>query len=57
MKSKLYVIHRHVKEQDINHHRTLFAGRGAEWFVDAIDPEHIRLQEMAKSLHTGASPQ
>ncbi len=57
MKSKLYVIHRHVKGQDINHHRTLFAGRGAEWFVNAIDPEHIRLQEMAKSLHTGASPQ
>jgi acyl-CoA hydrolase len=35
MKTKTYVIHRHVKGQDINHHRTLFAGRGAEWFVEA----------------------
>lgn len=35
MKSKIYVIHRHVKGQDMNHHRTLFAGRSAEWFVEA----------------------
>jgi acyl-CoA hydrolase len=35
MKSKGYVIHRHVKGQDMNHHRTLFAGRSAEWFVEA----------------------
>jgi acyl-CoA hydrolase len=35
MKSKVYVIHRHVKGEDMNHHRTLFAGRGAEWFVEA----------------------
>jgi acyl-CoA hydrolase len=35
MKSKVYVIHRHVKGQDMNHHRTLFAGRSAEWFVEA----------------------
>ena len=35
MSIKTYVIHRHVKGQDLNHHRTLFAGRGAEWFVEA----------------------
>jgi acyl-CoA hydrolase len=35
MKSKNYVIYRHVKGQDLNHHGTLFAGRGAEWFVEA----------------------
>jgi len=31
MNIKTYVIHRHVKGQDLNHHGTLFAGRGAEW--------------------------
>ena len=35
MNIKTYVIHRHVKGQDLNHHGTLFAGRGAEWFVEA----------------------
>jgi acyl-CoA hydrolase len=35
MDIKTYVIHRHVKGQDLNHHGTLFAGRGAEWFVEA----------------------
>ena len=24
-----------VKSEDLNHHRTLFAGRSAEWFVEA----------------------
>ena len=24
-----------VKSEDLNHHRTLFAGRGAEWLVEA----------------------
>jgi acyl-CoA hydrolase len=32
---KSYIIHRHVKGQDLNHHGTLFAGRSAEWFVEA----------------------
>jgi acyl-CoA hydrolase len=35
MKIKSYIIHRHVKGQDLNHHGTLFAGRIAEWFVEA----------------------
>jgi acyl-CoA hydrolase len=35
MKIRTYMIHRHVKGQDLNHHGTLFAGRGAEWFVEA----------------------
>jgi len=35
VKIKTYIIHRQVKGQDLNHHGTLFAGRGAEWFVEA----------------------
>lgn len=27
--------HRLVKSEDLNHHGTLFAGRGAEWFVES----------------------
>jgi acyl-CoA hydrolase len=38
-----------VKSEDLNHHMTLFAGRGAEWFVESgfiaasslLDPRHI----------------
>ncbi len=38
-----------VKGEDLNHHRTLFAGRGAEWLVEAgfiaaadmLNPEFI----------------
>jgi acyl-CoA hydrolase len=30
-----FVIHKMVKGEDLNHHGTLFAGRGAEWFVEA----------------------
>ena len=29
------VAHRFVKGEDLNHHGTLFAGRTAEWFVEA----------------------
>ena len=32
---KELVIHHLVKGEDLNHHRTLFAGRGAEWLVEA----------------------
>jgi len=35
MKVKSYIIHRQIKSQDLNHHGTLFAGRAAEWFVEA----------------------
>lgn len=35
MKPKDIVIHRQIKAQDLNHHGTLFAGRAAEWFVEA----------------------
>ncbi len=35
MKIKNYIIHRQIKSQDLNHHGTLFAGRAAEWFVEA----------------------
>lgn len=32
---KEIVIHHLVKSEDLNHHGTLFAGRMAEWFVEA----------------------
>ena len=35
MEIKTYKIHHLVKSEDLNHHGTLFAGRGAEWFVEA----------------------
>lgn len=30
-----YTTLRLVKSEDLNHHQTLFAGRGAEWFVES----------------------
>ena len=35
MRMKTLTIHHLVKGEDLNHHRTLFAGRGAEWLVEA----------------------
>jgi acyl-CoA hydrolase len=35
MKMQTFTIHHLVKGEDLNHHRTLFAGRGAEWLVEA----------------------
>lgn len=35
MEPKRLIIHHLVKSEDLNHHRTLFAGRGAEWLVEA----------------------
>lgn len=32
---KQFTTHRLVKSEDLNHHGTLFAGRGAEWFVES----------------------
>lgn len=32
---KEFVVSRLVKSEDLNHHGTLFAGRTAEWFVEA----------------------
>ncbi len=32
---KTVTSHRLVKSEDLNHHRTLFAGRCSEWFVEA----------------------
>lgn len=31
----VYVTHHLIKGEDLNHHGTLFAGRSAEWFVEA----------------------
>ncbi len=35
MKSKEFTTYRLIKSEDLNHHGTLFAGRCAEWFVEA----------------------
>lgn len=35
MQMKTFTTHRLIKSEDLNHHGTLFAGRGAEWFVEA----------------------
>jgi len=35
MKSDVFHLDRLVKSEDLNHHRTLYAGRCAEWFVEA----------------------
>lgn len=35
MSLQTFVTHHLVKGQDLNHHGTLFAGRGAEWFVES----------------------
>ena len=34
MQPELLTIHHLVKSEDLNHHRTLYAGRGAEWVVE-----------------------
>jgi len=49
MQPKTFTMHHLVKGEDLNHHRTLFAGRGAEWCVEAgfvsaaslLPPENI----------------
>ncbi len=35
MRIKTLTIHHLVKGEDLNHHHTLYAGRGAEWMVEA----------------------
>ena len=35
MRPKTFRYDRLIKSEDLNHHRTLFAGRCAEWFVEA----------------------
>ncbi|MEG2070773.1 MAG: hotdog domain-containing protein, partial [Bacteroidales bacterium] len=35
MALKSMITHRLVKSEDLNHHKTLFAGRCAEWFVES----------------------
>ena len=35
MAFKKITTHHFVKSEDLNHHRTLFAGRNAEWFVES----------------------
>ena len=49
MKMQTLTIHHLVKGEDLNHHHTLFAGRGAEWLVEAgfiaasnlLPPEYV----------------
>lgn len=35
MKPQIFNYDRLIKSEDLNHHKTLFAGRCAEWFVEA----------------------
>lgn len=35
MSLQTFITHHLVKGEDLNHHGTLFAGRGAEWFVES----------------------
>jgi acyl-CoA hydrolase len=35
MEPRLFTTHRFVKSEDLNHHGSLYAGRTAEWFVEA----------------------
>lgn len=35
MKIKEFTVYRLIKSEDLNHHGTLYAGRCAEWFVEA----------------------
>ena len=35
MKARIFHYDRLIKSEDLNHHQTLFAGRCAEWFVEA----------------------
>lgn len=35
MSLKSIITHRLVKSEDLNHHKTLFAGRCSEWFVES----------------------
>ncbi len=35
MKPQIFQYDRLIKSEDLNHHRTLFAGRCAEWFIEA----------------------
>ncbi len=49
MKMETLTIHHLVKIEDLNHHQTLYAGRGAEWLVEAgfiaasnlLPPEYV----------------
>ena len=35
MEPQTFILHHLVKSEDLNHHGTLYAGRTAEWFVEA----------------------
>lgn len=49
MNPRTFYTHHLVKSEELNHHGTLYAGRSAEWFVEAgfiaasalVRPEHI----------------
>lgn len=58
MRLKSFQTHHLVKSADLNHHGTLFAGRGASWFVESgllaaanvLDPKHI-ICKMVHGMH------
>lgn len=66
MKPRIFHYDRLVKSEDLNHHGTLFAGRTAEWFVEAgfiaaasvLPPKHIVCVKIhgltfTKPIHAG----
>ncbi len=64
MKMRTFYTHRMVKGEDLNHHGTLFAGRSAEWFVEAgfiaashlIPPANILCLQIHGMLFTRPVP-
>ncbi len=48
MSMTIYTMHHLVKENDLNHHSTLFAGQGASWMVEA---GYIAASAFARTIH------
>ena len=49
MRMQPVLTHHFVKSEDLNHHGTLFAGRTAEWFVEA----GLMAAAVSKAVHAG----
>lgn len=55
MENKKYSIHRLVRSEHLNHHGSLFAGIGAQWFVESgyiaaasvLDPHHLVCKQIS----------
>ena len=45
MEIRIYRTYHLVKSEDLNHHGTLYAGRNAEWFVEAGFIAYLKLKQ------------